>query len=212
PVIAAAAWHRVAGGEGGYLAPASPNPPVVYGGSYFGLMTRYDERTGEVRNVTVWPDYNGGRTAAQMKYRFQWTYPIIVSPHDGTTVYAGANVVFRSTTGGQSWDVISPDLTRDDKQKQNGGRLEEDYSTGFTIAESRRQKGVIWTGSDDGLIYLTRDGGRSWQNVTPGELKPFTRVNIVEASPHDAATAYAAVNRYQLDDFRPYIYKTTDYG
>jgi photosystem II stability/assembly factor-like uncharacterized protein len=212
PGITESDWHAVAGGESGYLAPTPSNPPVVYGGSYFGLMTRYDERTGEVRNVTVWPDYNGGRTAAQMKYRFQWTYPIIVSPHDGATVYAGANVVFRSTNGGQSWQVISSDLTRNDKQKQNGGRLEEYYSTIFTIAESKREKGVIWTGSDDGLIHVTRDGGRNWQNVTPPELKPFTRVNIIEASPHDPAAAYAAVTRYQLDDFRPYIYKTTDYG
>jgi photosystem II stability/assembly factor-like uncharacterized protein len=205
-------WHPVAGGESGYLAPTPSDPPVVFGGSYFGLMTRYDERTGQVRNVTIWPDYNGGRTAADVKYRFQWTYPIIVSPHDGTTLYAGAQVVFRSTNGGQSWEVTSPDLTRDDRAKQKGGRLEEYYSTIFTIAESRREKGVIWTGSDDGLVYLTRNGGRDWRNVTPPALQPFTRVNIIEASPHDAGTAYAAVNRYQLDDFRPYIFKTSDYG
>jgi photosystem II stability/assembly factor-like uncharacterized protein len=205
-------WHPVAGGESGYLAPTPSNPPVVFGGSYFGLMTRYDERTGQTRNVTVWPDYNGGRTAADVKYRFQWTYPIIVSPHDGNTLYAGAQVLFRSTNGGQSWEAASPDLTRNDKAKQNGGRLEEYYSTIFTIAESRREKGVIWTGSDDGVVQLTRTGGRDWQNVTPPALQPFSRVNIVEASPHDPGTAYLAVNRYQLDDFRPYIFKTTDYG
>jgi photosystem II stability/assembly factor-like uncharacterized protein len=205
-------WHEVAGGESGYLAPTPSNPPVVFGGSYFGLMTRYDEKTGETRNVTVWPDYNGGRTAADLKYRFQWTYPIIVSPHDGNTVYAGAQVVFRTTNGGQSWEPISPDLTRNDKAKQRGSRLEEYYSTIFTIAESPREKGLIWAGSDDGLVHVTRNGGRDWQDVTPAALQPFTRVNIIEASPHDAATAYLAVNRYQLDDFRPYIYKTTDYG
>ena len=205
-------WHPVAGGESGYLAPTPSNPPVVFGGSYFGLMTRYDERTGQTRNVTVWPDYNGGRTAADVKYRFQWTYPIIVSPHDGNTLYAGAQVLFRSTNGGQSWEAVSPDLTRNDKAKQNGGRLEEYYSTIFTIAESRREKGVIWTASDDGVVHVTRDGGRTWQNVTPPALQAFTRVNIIEASPHDAGTAYLAVNRYQLDDFRPYIFKTTDYG
>ena len=188
------------------------NPPVVFGGSYFGLMTRYDERTGQTRNVTIWPDYNGGRTAADVKYRFQWTYPIVVSPHDGNTLYAGAQVVFRSTNGGQSWEPISADLTRNDKAKQKGGRLEEYYSTIFTIAESKRERGVIWVGSDDGLVQLTRNGGRDWQNVTPPALQPFTRVNIIEPSPHDAGTAYAAVNRYQLDDFRPYIFKTTDYG
>ncbi len=212
PGITVRDWHPVAGGESGYLAPTPSNPPVVFGGSYFGLMTRYDERTGETRNVTVWPDYNGGRTAAQVKYRFQWTYPIIISPHDGNTIYTGAQVVFRSTNGGQSWDSISPDLTRNDREKQNGGRLEEYYSTIFTIAESRVQKGLIWTGSDDGVVHVTRDGGRSWQNVTPPALQPYSRVNIIEASPHDAGTAYLAVNRYQLDDFRPYIFRTLDQG
>jgi photosystem II stability/assembly factor-like uncharacterized protein len=205
-------WHPVAGGESGYIAPTSSNPPVVFGGSFFGLMTRYDERTGETRNVTVWPDYNGGRTAAQMKYRFQWTYPIIVSHFDDNTVYAGAQVVFRSTNSGQSWQAISPDLTRDDKTKQNGGRLEEYYSTIFTIAESPRDRNVLWTGSDDGLVHVTRNGGRDWQNVTPPAVQPFSRINIIEASPHDAGTAFLAVNRYQLDDYHPYIYKTTDYG
>jgi len=205
-------WHPVGGGESGYLAPTPSIPPVIFGGSYFGLMTRYDERTGESQNITAWPDYNGGRTAADVKYRFQWTYPIIVSPHDGNTIYTGAQVVFRSTNGGRSWEAISPDLTRNDAAKEKGGRLEEYYSTIFTIAESPKEKGVIWTGSDDGLIHVTRNGGRDWQNVTPPAIQPYTRINIIEASPHDAATAFAAVNRYQLDDYRPYIYKTTDYG
>lgn len=205
-------WHSVAGGESGYLAPTPSTPPVVFGGSYFGLMTRYDERTGESRNITVWPDYNGGRTAAQVKHRFQWTYPIIVSPHDGNTVYTGSQFVLRSVNGGQSWETISPDLTRNDKAKQNGGRLEEYYSTIFTIVESRRQQGLIWTGSDDGLVHVTRNGGREWQNVTPPALPPFSRVNIIEASSHDSGTAYLAVNRYQLDDFHPYVFKTSDYG
>jgi photosystem II stability/assembly factor-like uncharacterized protein len=205
-------WHPVGGGESGYLAPTPSIPPVIFGGSYFGLMTRYDERTGESQNITVWPDYNGGRTAADVKYRFQWTYPIIVSPHDGNTIYTGAQVVFRSTNGGRSWEAISPDVTRNDTAKQKGGRLEEYYSTIFTIAESPKEKGVIWTGSDDGLIHVTRNGGRDWQNVTPPAIQPYTRINIIDASPHDAATAFAAANRYQLDDYRPYIYKTTDYG
>jgi len=205
-------WHPVGGGESGYLAPTPSSPPVIFGGSYFGLMTRYDERTGDSQNITVWPDYNGGRTAADVKYRFQWTYPIIVSPHDGNTIYTGAQFVFRSTNGGRSWDTISPDLTRNDVAKQNGGRLEEYYSTIFTIAESPKEKGVIWAGSDDGLIHVTRNGGRDWQNVTPPAIQPYTRINIIDASPHDAATAFVAANRYQLDDYRPYVYKTTDYG
>ena len=205
-------WHSVGGGESGYLAPTPANPPVIFGGSYFGLMTRYDERTGDSQNITVWPDYNGGRTAADVKYRFQWTYPIIVSPHDGNTVYTAAQFVFRSMNGGRSWETISPDLTHNDAAKQKGGRLEEYYSTIFTIAESPKEKGVIWTGSDDGLIQLTRNGGRAWQNVTPPAIHPYTRINIIDASPHDPATAFVAVNRYQLDDFHPYIFKTTDYG
>jgi photosystem II stability/assembly factor-like uncharacterized protein len=205
-------WHTVGGGESGWIAPNPKDPDIVYGGSYFGLMTRYDRRTGEVRNITPWPDYPGGRTAAQMKYRFQWTYPIIISPHDANTIYAGANVLFRSTNEGRSWDIISPDLTRDDKSKQNGGRLEEYYCVIFALAESSKEKGAIWAGSDDGLVHLTRDGGKTWQKVTPAEMPPWSRVNIIEASPHDPATAYLAVNRYQLDDFRPYIYKTHDYG
>ncbi|HJZ71627.1 MAG TPA: hypothetical protein VKE51_07775 [Vicinamibacterales bacterium] len=210
--ITQADWHPVGGGESGYLAPTASTPPVIFGGSYFGLMTRYDERTGDSQNITVWPDYNGGRTAADVKYRFQWTYPIVVSPHDGNTVYAGAQLLFRSTNGGRSWDTISPDLTRNDAAKQKGGRLEEYYSTIFTIAESPKEKGVIWTGSDDGLVQLTRNGGRDWQNVTPPAIQPYTRINIIEASPHDAAVAFVAANRYQLDDYRPYLYKTSDYG
>jgi len=205
-------WHSVGGGESGYLAPTPANPPVIFGGSYFGLMTRYDERTSESQNITVWPDYNGGRTAADVKYRFQWTYPIIVSPHDGNTVYTAAQFVFRSMNGGRSWETISPDLTRNDTAKQKGGRLEEYYSTIFTMAESPKEKGVIWTGSDDGLIQLTRNGGRAWQDVTPPAIQPYTRINIIDASPHDPATAFVAANRYQLDDFHPYIFKTTDYG
>ncbi len=210
--ITEADWHPVAGGESGYIAPTASVPPVVFAGSFFGLMTRHDTRTTETRNITVWPDYNGGRTAADVKYRFQWTYPIIVSPHDGKTVYAGAQVVFRSTNDGQSWEAVSPDLTRNDKAKEHGGRLEEYYSTIFTLAESPRAQGTIWAGSDDGVVHVTRDGGQSWQNVTPPALEAYTRVNIIEASPHEGGTAYVAATRYQLDDFHPYIYKTTDYG
>ncbi len=209
--ITASDWHAVGGGESGYIAPTPSVPPVIFAGSFFGLMTRYQEPDGQTRNVTVWPDYNGGRTAAQSKYRFQWTYPIVLS-HDGKAVYAGAQVLFRSTNEGQSWEAISPDLTRDDKAKENGGRLEEYYSTIFTIAVSPRAADTIWTGSDDGLVWLTRNGGGNWQNVTPKALEPYTRVNIIEASPHDAGTAYVAATRYQLDDFRPSIFKTTDYG
>jgi photosystem II stability/assembly factor-like uncharacterized protein len=205
-------WYPVAGGESGYIAPDPKNPDIAYGGSYFGAMTRYDHSTNQARNITVWPDYPGGRTAADVKYRFQWTYPIVIPPLEPGSILVGANVVFRSTNQGQSWDPISPDLTRNDKTRENGGRLEEYYSTIFAIAASRVDKNVIWTGSDDGLIYITRDNGKKWVNVTPADLPEWTRINIIEASPFEAGTAYVAANRYQLNDDRPLIYKTADYG
>jgi hypothetical protein len=168
----------------------------------------------------VWPETPGGRPAADLKYRFQWTAPIVFSPVDTTALYTGGNVLFKSTDGGQSWQVMSPDLTRNDKTKQghNGGPLTGDnssadyYCTIFTIAPSRIEKDTIWTGSDDGLVHVTRDGGTTWKNVTPKQMAEWTRVNIIEASPHAAGTAYVAATRYQSDDFAPYIYKTTDYG
>ena len=205
-------WYSVAGGESGYMAPDPKNPEVTYGGSYFGAMTRYDHSTGQARNITVWPDYPGGRTAADMKYRFQWTYPIVIPPLEPDAIYAGANVVFKSTNKGQSWDAVSPDLTRNDKVKENGGRLEEFYSTIFAIAPSRVDKNVMWTGSDDGLIYVTTDGTKHWKNVTPPDLPEWSRINIIEGSPFSAGTAYVAANRYQLDDERPLLYKTSDFG
>jgi photosystem II stability/assembly factor-like uncharacterized protein len=210
--ITIADWYAVAGGESGYLAPDPKNPEITYGGTYFGAMTRFDHATGQAHNITVWPDYPGGRTAAEMKYRFQWTYPIVIPPLSPDAIYAGANVLFRSANQGQSWDVVSPDLTRNDKERENGGRLEEFYSTIFAIAASKVDKNVIWTGSDDGLIYVTRDGAKNWTNVTPRELPEWSRINIIEASPYEAGTAYVAANRYQLNDERPMIYKTSDYG
>lgn len=210
--ISATDWYPVAGGESGYIAPDPRNPQIIYGGTFFGEMTRYDHRTNQVRNISPWPDYNGGRTAAEMKYRFQWTYPIVIPALEPDKIYAGANVLFRSTNQGQSWEIVSPDLTHDDKVKKNGGVLEEYYCVIFAIAPSRREKGVIWTGSDDGLVSLTRNGGKHWDNVTPANMPPWSRINIIEASPHDPATAYLAVNRYQFDDYSPYIYRTTDFG
>jgi photosystem II stability/assembly factor-like uncharacterized protein len=213
-------WYAVGGGESGYIAPDPRDPNVVFAGTYYGVMTRYDHRLGESRNVSVWPETPGGRPAADVKYRFQWTAPIVFSQVDPTALYAAANVLFKSTDQGQSWHVISPDLTRNDKTKQgyNGGPLTGDnssadyYCTIFTVAPSRLEKDTIWTGSDDGLVHLTRDGGKTWKNVTPKDMPEWTRINIVEASPHAAGTAYVAAMRYQSDDFKPYIYKTSDYG
>lgn len=208
----APAFDEVGGGESGYVLPDLQDSNIIYAGAYWGLLTRFDRRTGIARNISVWPDYPGGRTGAQQKYRFQWTFPIAETPAAPGVIYAGGNVVFKSTDQGASWQPISPDLTRNDKTRENGGRLEDVYCTVFAIAPSPADKNTIWAGSDDGLIHVTRDGGKVWTNVTPTGIQAWTRINIIEASSHDPATAYAAVNRYQMDDFRPYIYRTHDYG
>lgn len=213
-------WYPVGGGESGYIAPDPEDPNIVYAGSYYGLLTRYDHRIKQLRNISVWPESPGGHPASDVKYRFQWVYPILISPHDPDTIYAAGNILFKSTNEGQSWKAISPDLTRNDKNKQgqSGGPIIGDnnsscyYCTIYTVAESPKKKDLIWTGSDDGLVHLTMDGGKSWTNVTPKTMAEWTRVSIIEASPHDAATAYIATNRYELDDYKPYIYKTDDYG
>jgi photosystem II stability/assembly factor-like uncharacterized protein len=204
-------WFEVGGGESGYVEPDPEDPNIVYAGAFWGLLTRYDHRNGSVRNISAWPDLPGGRLASQLKYRFQWTYPIAVSTTEPGAVYIGSNILLKSTDRGQSWKEVSPDLTRDNKDRENG-RLEDVYSTIFTIALSPLDKNVIWTGSDDGLIHLTQDGGKTWVNVTPPAVQPWTRINIIEASSHDAQTAYVAANRYQTDDFKPYIYRTHDSG
>ena len=205
-------FEEVGGGESGYVLPDLQDSNIIYAGAYWGLLTRFDRRTGIARNITVWPDYPGGRTGAQQKYRFQWTFPIAETPAAPGVIYAGGNVVFKSTDQGASWQPISPDLTRNNETRENGGRLEDVYCTVFTIAASPVDKNTIWAGSDDGLIHVTRDGGKAWSDVTPIGVQPWTRINVIEASTHDPATAYAAVNRYQMDDFRPYIYRTHDYG
>jgi photosystem II stability/assembly factor-like uncharacterized protein len=214
-------WYEVGGGESGWIAPYPKDSRIVFAGSYGGLLTRHDRRTGQERNVSPWPDNPMGAGAADSKYRFQWNFPILFSPHDAETIYAGANVLFRSTNQGQSWQPISPDLTRNDKSKQgsSGGPITKDntsveyYCTIFTVMESAVQKGVLWAGSDDGLVHVTRDGNR-WENVTPrSDMMPeWIQINSIDASPHDAATAYVAATMYKHDDFRPYLYKTSDYG
>ena len=213
-------WHDVGGGESGWIAPDPSDSNIVYAGSYDGLLTRYDHRTGTSRNVTVWPDNPMGSGDETMKYRFQWNYPLLFSPHDQKLFYAGGNVLLKSTNEGQSWTPISPDLTRNDKSKQgpSGGAITKDnsgveyYDTIFTVDESPLQKGVIWTGSDDGLVYVTRDGGKNWTNVTPKDLPEWIQINSIATSSHDPAGAYLAATMYKLDDFRPFLYKTADYG
>ncbi len=213
-------WYAVGGGESGWVAPHPKNSNIVFAGSYDGLLTRYDRATGQTRDITIWPDNPMGYGAESLKYRFQWNYPILFSPHDSNSLYAAGNVLFKSTNEGQNWEAISPDLTRDDKsrQKPSGGPITKDntsveyYCTIFTVMESPLQKDLIWVGTDDGLVQVTRDGGKGWQNVTPKDMPEWIQVNSIEASPHDAATAYIAATKYKSDDFRPYLYKTNDYG
>ena len=213
-------WFDVGGGESGYIAVSRKDPSIIYAGSYDGYLTRYDKRTDQMEDINAWPDNPMGGGADSAKYRFQWTYPIITSPHDPNVLYIAANVVFKSTDEGKSWTIISPDLTRDDKSKEasSGGPITKDntsveyYCTIFALAESPVQKGLLWAGSDDGLIHLTTDGGTSWKDVTPKDLPEWSRISLIDASPHDAGTAYVAAKRYELDDFRPFIYRTTDFG
>ena len=213
-------WYDVGGGESGWLAPDPKDSEIVYAGSYDGLLTRYDHRTGQLRNVTVWPDNPMGAGAEAMKYRFQWNYPIVFSPHNPNTLYCAGDHVFKTTNGGTNWEIISGDLTRNDKSKQgpSGGPITKDntsieyYDVIFTMAESPVKRGVIWTGSDDGLVHVTQDGGKHWENVTPKDLPQWSQVNSIEPSPFDPGTAYFAATMYKFDDFRPYLYKTTDYG
>ncbi len=213
-------WHSVGGGESGWIAPLPTDPDIVFGGEYGGQITRYDHRTREVWDVMAWPQLADGHATRDLKYRFQWNAPTLISPHDPETLYHAAQVLLRSRDQGKTWEVISPDLTRDDPSKQgrSGGPISNDvtgvelYDTIFALAESTHEKGVIWAGTDDGLIQLTRNDGKTWQNVTPKGLPEWIQVNSIELSPHDKATAYVAATRYKFDDDRPYLYKTNDYG
>ncbi|MEJ7623065.1 MAG: hypothetical protein WKF34_03655 [Pyrinomonadaceae bacterium] len=221
--ITTADWWSVGGGESGWIAPHPENSNVVFAGSYDGLLTRYDRRTGQQRNVDVYPDNPMGSGAEGTKYRFQWNFPIVFSPHktDGKyPLYTAANVLFRSMDEGNSWQAISPDLTRNDKSKQthSGGAISGDntsveyYDTIFTVDESSVRPGVIWAGTDDGLVHVSQDNGQTWANVTPKDLPEWIQVNHIRASPHAAGAAYFAATNYKNDDLKPYIYKTTDYG
>jgi len=213
-------WYAVGGGEAGYIVPDPRDPNIVYAGDYQGNLTRFDHRTNQVKDIAVWPELSDARGAAPLDHRFQWTAPIVISPHDPNTIYYGGERIFKTTDGGTHWEAISPDLTRNDKSKQqpSGGSITVDdtgteyYDTVFSIAPSPLSKDLIWAGTDDGLIQLTRDEGKHWTNVTPKDLAEWSRISLIEASPHDTATAYVAVDRHQLDDLAPYIFKTTDYG
>lgn len=216
-------WEPTAGGESGHVVARTDNPDIVYGGSYSGYLIRYDHANGDVRAINVWPDDPMGWGAAELKYRFNWNFPILVSPNDPDTLYAAGNVLFKTTDDGQTWQAISPDLTRNIKAKQgpSGGPITKDntsveyYGTIFAVAESPLQAGIIWTGSDDGLVHVSRDGGQSWQDVTPkgrDGLPTEIQINSIETHPFEAGGLYLAATAYKNDDFHPYLYKTTDYG
>ena len=213
-------WYPVGGGESGYIAPDPKDPDIVYAGDYAGGLTRFDRRTSETQMISPWPQFMDGLSALQVKHRFNWTSPTIFSPNDPNTLYNGAEVVFKTTDQGKTWTAISPDLTRNDDGKQgpSGGPVSLDnagteyYDVVFSIAESRLQKGLIWTGTDDGLIKVTQDGGKNWVNVTPAGLPEWGRVNLVEASSHAPGVAYAAIDRHLMDDFKPYIFRTDNFG
>ena len=213
-------WYDVGGGESGYVVPDPQDFNVVYAGSGNGVLTRWDKRTMQAQDITVWPVDYSGHGAKDMKFRLGWTQPIVISPQNADVLYTSAELVFKSTDHGRSWSAISPDLTRNDKSKQesSGGPITKDntsvefYDTVFTIAESPKQKDLLWVGTDDGLVQLSPDGGKSWRNVTPKGLPEWSLVSLIEASPHDAGSAYAAVDCHKLDDLKPYIYKTSDFG
>jgi photosystem II stability/assembly factor-like uncharacterized protein len=218
--IGEADFEVTAGGESGYIVADPNNPDIVYGGSYGGLITRFDHKTGENRVINVWPDNPMGAGAEAMKYRFQWNHPIFFSPHNPKKLYTAGNHLFATENEGASWTKLSPDLTTDDKSKQksSGGPITQDntsveyYCTIFTAAESPLEKDLLWTGSDDGVISVSKDGGVNWKNVTPKDAPKWMMWNRVEVDPLRKGTAYFAGTRYKLDDFTPYIYKTTDYG
>ena len=215
-------WHEVGGGEAGYIQVRPDDPNIVYAGEYQGILTRYDHATRLAKSISVWQDDNSGWGAEDYRHRFQWTYPILLSPHDPNTLYCGANQVFRTRNEGHSWDAVSPDLTRNDPSTlgSSGGPITKDntgaevYATVFALAESPLQAGLLWAGSDDGRIHVTTNGGNSWSDVTPEQamLPEWALVSIIEPSPHDRDTAYVAATRYKSDDFAPYLLRTTDLG
>ena len=215
-------WEPTAGGESAHIAPDPKDNEIVYGGSYGGFLTRVNHRNSNTRAVNVWPDNPMGYGAEGMKYRFQWNFPILFSPHDPNKLYTASNHLHVSTDDGASWKIISPDLTRNDSSKlvSSGGPITQDntgveyYCTIFAVAESPQEEGLIWTGSDDGLIHVTRDGGENWENVTPPTaiMPEWTMINSIDVDPFHEGGVYVAATSYKMGDYRPYLYKTEDYG
>ena len=213
-------WEETAGSESAHLAVDPENDEIVYGGSYGGFLTRVNHATNEVRAINVWPDNPMGHGAEGMKYRFQWNFPIFFSPHNPDRLYTTSQHVHVSTDEGQSWTIISPDLTRNDPSKlgSSGGPITKDntgveyYATIFAATESYHEEGVIWTGSDDGLLHVTKDGGENWSNVTPPTMPEWSMINSIDIDPFNKGGVYVAATRYKLGDYQPYLFKTEDYG
>ena len=213
-------WEVVAGGESGYVVSDPTNSDINYGGNYMGQMDKGNLRTGQTQDVSPNPIQYLGDAAAAMKYRFQWTYPIVFSPHNPKIMYATSQFVHVTNNTGQSWQVISPDLTRNDTNtiKSSGGPITKDntgaetFATIFTFAESYVKQGIFWAGSDDGLMHVSQDGGKNWTKSTIAGLPDWALMSMVEASHYDAGTAYLAATRYKIDDTKPYLFKTKDFG
>jgi len=213
-------YYAVGGGESGYIAQSPTDPDVFYAGSQGALLTRYNRKTGQVRDIQVYPRFFSGEPSSALPERWQWTFPIVFSPQDPTIMYTCSQHVWKTTDDGQTWEKISPDLTYADPETlgETGGIITNDmngpeiYATVFALAPSYFDRNTIWAGSDDGKIQITRDGGKKWTDITPRDLPKFSRVSIIEASHHEPGTAYVAANRYQVDDREPYVFRTTDYG
>ena len=212
-------WYSVAGCESAYLAFDPDNPEIVYGGCYQGIIEKWVKASQEGKPIKEYPELGLGKVPKDFKFRYNWNAPIISSPHDRNTIYHAGNVVFKTTDGGNSWEVISPDLTHNEVEKQGpgGGPYTneaaggENYNTLMYLVESPHEKGVLYAGSDDGLVHITKDGGANWENITPAGLQEGI-INSIEVSPHDPATTYMVLMRYKSMDLKPYIYKTNDYG
>ena len=215
-------WEPSAGGESAHLAPDPKNNDIVFGGTYKGYMMMQDHSNGQIRSVNVWPDNPAGSGAEVMKYRFNWNFPVMFSPNNPNKLYAGSNYLHVSENSGQTWKTISPDLTRNIPETimSSGGPITQDntgaeyYANIFAIAESKLEEGVIWVGSDDGLIHITKDGGKTWENITPPKkLSPeLNMINSIDPSPFKKGKAYIAATSYKFGDYTPYLYKTEDYG
>ncbi len=213
-------WDAVGGGESGYIVPDPRDSNIVYADDEGPVFTRFDRRINQAQSIEEWPEDPNGYAAVTQKYRYTWTMPIVISAHHPDVIYHTSQYVFRSNDAGRTWTTISPDLTRNDKSKQqdSGGPLTKDqytveyYDVIFSLAESPKQQGVLWAGTDDGLLQLTRDEGKSWANVTPKDVPEWAMISLIEPSPFDAATAYIAVDAHKLDNFKPYIFKTGDFG